>query len=79
VNISLIFADRLERTGRITAKKMKTFKNKNWTRRDYESTNVVFCQCENAPNDNWIECDEIEIGKCQPLYTQDGVRYLGYL
>ncbi|QCW19979.1 hypothetical protein [Flavobacterium phage FPSV-D2] len=60
---------------------MKTFKNKNFTKRDYECTNIVFCQCEIAPNENWIECDENEIQKlkCSQLYTQAGVKYYGYL
>ena len=60
---------------------MITFKNKNFTKRDYECTNVVFCQSEIAPNENWIECDESEIQemKCNQLYTQAGVKYYGYL
>ena len=60
---------------------MKTFKNKNFTKRDYECTNIVFCQSEIAPNENWIECDEKEIQelKCSQLYTQAGVKYYGYL
>lgn len=60
---------------------MKTFKNINYKKRNQESTNIVFCQSVSAPNTNWIECDEIEIEllKCNHLYTQDGVRYFGYL
>ena len=40
---------------------MKTFKNINFTKRNYECTNIVFCQAENAPDTNWVECEEKEI------------------
>ena len=60
---------------------MKTFKNKNFKTRNYECTNIVFCQAETAPESKWIECNEneIELLKCKSLYIEDGVRYLGYL
>lgn len=60
---------------------MKTFKNINFTKRNYECTNVVFCKAENAPDANWEECEEIEIelAKCDQLYKQDDVRYFGYM
>jgi len=60
---------------------MKTFKNKNFTQRDYEATNIVFCMAQSAPNENWIECSEFEITKlkCQKLYSNGGVIYFGYL
>jgi len=65
----------------MTQTPIKTFKNINFTKRDYECTNVVFCQAENAPDENWVECKEIEIElkKCKQLYKQGGVRYFGYL
>lgn len=58
-----------------------TFKNTNFTKIDYECTNIVFCQAETKPGENWIECDpaEIEKSKCKQLYIQNGVRYYGYL
>lgn len=60
---------------------MKTFKNKNFTKRNYECTNIVFCQAETAPDANWIECDsiELELTSCRQLWLQDGVRYFGWL
>jgi hypothetical protein len=58
---------------------MKTFRNKNFTKRDYETTNVIFCQADQAPDANWIECDKSEIGNCQQLWKRDGVTYFGYL
>ena len=58
---------------------MKTFKNKNFVKRDYECTNVVFCQSKSNPNEsNWEECDESDIN-CEQLYIIENVRYFGYL
>lgn len=57
---------------------MTTFKNKNFTKRNYDCTNVVFCQAEQAPNGNWIACDESEIN-CDQLYIMDNVRYFGWM
>jgi len=60
---------------------MAIFKNKNFVKRDYEATNIVFCDAAIAPDANWIECDasEIEEANCTQLHTQAGVRYYGYL
>jgi len=60
---------------------MKTFKNKNFIKRNYECSNIVFCQSETAPNENWVECDELELKStsCYQLWLQDGVRYFGWL
>lgn len=58
---------------------MKTFKNKNFVKRNYDCTNVVFCKAESAPDSNWIECDEDEIGDCDQLWIKGDVRYFGYL
>ena len=60
---------------------MKTFKNTSFKTRNYDCTNLVFCQSETAPSENWIECDEVEISLmgCNHLYSQAGVRYFGFL
>lgn len=58
---------------------MKTFKNKNFTKRDYECTNVVACVAENAPDDNWIECDEEILNGLDRIHTIAGACYYGYL
>jgi hypothetical protein len=60
---------------------MKTFKNTKFVKRDYECTNVVFCQAETAPNENYKEVDESELylSNCQPLRTENDVKYYGYL
>jgi hypothetical protein len=62
-------------------KDMKAFKNKNFEKRNDNRTNLVFCQSENSPSENWVECDELELdcSDCIHLYTQAGVRYFGYL
>lgn len=60
---------------------MKTFKNKSFVKRDYEATNIVFCQAETAPNENWVEVDEAELLKTTVthLYTSNSVKYFGWL
>ena len=60
---------------------MKTFKNINFTKRDSECTNVVFCQSKIAPNQNWIEVDQDQLLKTavDQLFIENGVRYFGYL
>ena len=58
---------------------MKTFKNKNFTKRDYECTNIVACVAEIAPNNNYIECDPFELEHLEKLHTENGVQYYGYM
>lgn len=66
---------------KLTTKNMKTFKNINFKKRDYECTNVVFCKAEYEPDANWVECEEIEIEilKCDKLYKQGDVIYFVFL
>lgn len=61
---------------------MKTFRNKHFTKRNYDCTNVVFCQSLYNPDiNNWVECTESEIAtrQCYQLYIIAGVRYFGWL
>ena len=61
---------------------MKTFKNTAFKNRHYETTNIVFCQSEKAPEGNdWEECkeDDLSATNCTQIYMQAGVRYYGYL
>lgn len=60
---------------------MKTYKNKNFKTRDYEATNVVACQGNEAPNANWIEANEsiIQEMKLNQLWIENNVRYFGWL
>jgi len=63
---------------------MKTFFNKNFTKRNYDCTNVVACIANEAPNDNFQEMTAAEIhdkgiGNLQKLYIENGVQYYGFL
>lgn len=60
---------------------MKTFKNKNFVKRHYECTNIVFCQGEEAPDDQWQEVSIAELYKtrCEYLMSVNNVKYFGYL
>lgn len=58
---------------------MKIYKNKNYTKRDYETTNVVACIANNAPNDNWVYSPDFNIEKLNKLYTENGVTFYGFL
>lgn len=58
---------------------MKTFRNKNFTERDYECTNLVACRAETAPAGNWEECEDSVLFGLTQLYIQAGVRYFGWL
>lgn len=62
---------------------MKTFKNKYFTKRDYEATNVVACQAEKAPNENWVEADEAILNGLNKLWNETAngltVQYFGWL
>jgi hypothetical protein len=57
---------------------MKTFRNIKFIKRDYDCTNIVFCEAETAPNENWIECDANE-NTLNQLWMENGDRYFGYL
>lgn len=58
---------------------MKTFRNKKYTRRNYDCTNIVACQAETLPGNDWEECAETILEGLTSLYVVAGVRYFGYL
>jgi len=60
---------------------MHIYRNKWYisTARVYDCTTVVACYAEIKPNDNWVQDDNYPIDNLDPLYTEDGVRYFGYL
>ncbi len=58
---------------------MRTFRNKHFTKRDYDCTNIVACVAAECPNENWIEDDKIDLGRLTMLYRQGDVFYYGYL
>lgn len=55
------------------------YRNKNFTKRDYECTNVVACVAETAPSAEWIECGEEVLAGLTQIHIVAGVRYFGYL
>lgn len=60
-----------------------TFRNKNWTKRNYECTNVVACVADKAPEPYYVPCDSSFIANMQPLWLDtvggQDVRYYGWL
>lgn len=58
---------------------METFKNVNFTKRNYECTNIVACVAEQAPNANYAPADEAILENLTQLWIENGVRYYGYL
>lgn len=65
---------------------MQIFRNKNYTKRDYECTNIVSCMADSIPTDGieWIPTTHEELNSLlrspvQMLYIQAGVYYYGYL
>lgn len=58
---------------------MQTFKNKHFTKRDYECSNIVACVAETAPDDNYVPADATVLEGLTQLWIQSGVRYYGYL
>lgn len=58
----------------------KTYKNKNFTKRDYECINVVFAVGETAPRGaQWVETsEEIPASMCM-IERVAGVAYYGWL
>ena len=65
------------------AREPKTFKNKNWTRRNYECTNKVACVAVVAPDENWTPADASILDGLTKLYIEglgaDSVAFYGYL
>jgi hypothetical protein len=61
---------------------MRTFRNTNFTRRDYEATNIVACVAETAPetpDNRWQPADDAVLVGLTQLWIERGVRYYGYL
>jgi hypothetical protein len=59
-----------------------TYRNVNFTRRDYETTNVVAAVSLDgrAPRgEGWQVADESAIDGLTSLWIEGGVRYYGYL
>lgn len=59
---------------------MKTFRNVNYVKGRYHNcASVIACQAEQAPDANWVECEESFLHNLTQLYIQAGVRYFGRL
>jgi hypothetical protein len=58
---------------------VKTFKNKNYTKRDFECSNIVCCTATTAPGPQWVECAEAELFGLQKLWITGEVRFYGFL
>ena len=63
-----------------------TFKNKHFTKRDYEATNIVACEIVDeggAIRPEWtgfyVSASESVLDGLTPLWIESGVRYWGYL
>lgn len=57
-----------------------TFRDRHFTKRNYECTNVVACQAEEAPetsDDRWVASEDALRG-LDYLWTERGVSYYGY-
>lgn len=55
------------------------WKNANFTKRDYDCTNIVAAMGNKPVNGNWIEGNSSDLSKLTMLYIQDGTEYYGYL
>jgi hypothetical protein len=63
---------------------MSVYINKNYTKRDYEATNIVACETlgDELPDMNNYRKSiygDILLAKLTPLYIQADIRYYGYL
>jgi hypothetical protein len=62
---------------------MATFRNKHFTKRDYEATNIVACVSASAPNDNYVPADDSILFGLTSLWLErvngQEVRFYGYL
>ncbi len=56
-----------------------TFRNKNFTKRNYECSNIAACQAPFSPGPQWEEVDEDFIANMQALWRAGDVRYFGWL
>ena len=77
---------KLEAKQRLQAAELRVFKNKHFTKRDPETTNVVAVEAEEPPDDkNWVETDPsiLKLPGIMQLWlkTENGknYRYFGYM
>ncbi len=63
---------------------MNMFRHTGFTKRDFETTNIVACLAETAPNENYVPTTHEELNTMlrsplQALWIENGVQYYGYL
>ena len=62
---------------------MNIYRNINFVKRDYECTNLIFCQSETLPNDNYrLTTDNKDImyfNTLTKIYSVNNASYYGYL
>ncbi len=71
---------------------MKIYRNKYFTRRDYEATNLLYQETEKFPinpntgqedRDTWVETslsrEDIQDNEISQLWIQSGRKFYGYL
>lgn len=59
----------------------KIFRNRNFVKRNYECSNIVYCIAEEAPktsDDRWQPADGMP-GTMDFIYSENGVRFYGWL
>lgn len=57
---------------------IRAFRNRHYTRRDYEATNVIACVAAKAPSDMWEPCDSSILQGLTQLdleYTDNGMAF----
>jgi len=56
------------------------FIHKNFTKRNYDCTNVVVCEADKAPNEFWLPATEDAIKPSMSmLWIENGVKYFGWM
>lgn len=57
---------------------IRAFRNRNYTGRDYEATNVVACVAKESPSQDWEPCESSVLNGLTQLdirYTASGVEF----
>jgi hypothetical protein len=57
---------------------IRAFRNRNYSQRDYECTNIIACVAATAPSEIWEPCDSAALNGLTHLetrYTEEGQSY----
>lgn len=57
----------------------KTYRNINFTKRNYDCMNIVACVSHKAPNSNYVEDDKLILNGLDEIFRENGVQYYGFL